>query len=186
MGIQCAHEQPITEDRDAPVVPSAAEVEVVLVRQLVVVSPVRPAGLGVEGDDVARRLGHVHHAVHDQRRRFGAVERPELIGPLQLESRRAIPVNLVEPAVALAVVVARVHQPVLRFFRRAQQTLGGDRAERGCWGARLTRLRPCLRLARECRNGRQQRGEQHESFHGRQGRHVHCSASGSVGSVYRE
>ena len=131
--VEGAHVEGVAEDGHPAVVPPAADAQVV--GQGVVVAPVLAPGGGVDGDDVARRLGDEHHPVDHQRRRLGPVELRDLVGPLQLEPADVAVVDLVEPAVALGVEGARVHQPVLGLVGRVQQALPGDGRE----GRRRTR-----------------------------------------------
>ena len=116
-------------DGDTAVVPAAAEDHVV--GQLVLVAPVGPSGCRVDRDDSTGRFGDVHHAVDDERRCLGPVERPELVDPLNLEVGGVPTVNLVEAAVALALVVAGIHEPVLRFRLGVEQAFRCYRGERG-------------------------------------------------------
>src|SRR5262249_9701731 len=89
----------------------------------VLISPEDPAGRGIERHGRVGRLGEIHHAVDDERRRLEALERLRLKYPLELETGRVARLDLAQRAVPLARVASRVREPVLRLARRAQQAL---------------------------------------------------------------
>ena len=105
--VERAHVERFTQDGDTAVVPSTANPKVL--RELVVVSPERTSGHGIDRRHIARRFGDEHDTVDDQRRRLGTVDLWDLVGPLQLELTNIAVVDLVEPAVPLAVERTRVH-----------------------------------------------------------------------------
>ena len=157
--VEGAHVEGVAQNRHAAVVAAAADAQVV--GQRVVIAPVLAPGGGVDGDHVARRLGDEHHPVDHQRHRLRPVELRDLVGPLQLELADVAVVDLVEPAVALGVEGARVHQPVLGLVGRVQQTLPGDGRERGGGAG------PGLRLLSGGRHGDQrEREDDGKPFHG--------------------
>ena len=141
VGVERDHVQPGTQDGYAPVIPPAAEIQIL--GHLVVVAPILTAGSRIERNDVARRFGHVHDTVYDEGRRLGSIQCLQLESPLHLEPPGVPFVDLAQPAVALTVVVARVHEPVLRLRVGIQQALLGHRIERRSGGIRL---RPGLLL----------------------------------------
>ena len=92
-------------------------------RRRVAVHPEHAPGAGVEGDDVVGALRQVHDAVDDERR---CLPRPEdrcLVDPLKLQVADVGCGHVVELAVALAEVGARVGQPIGRRLRGVAQAL---------------------------------------------------------------
>src|SRR6185312_12990068 len=114
---------------DAPVHDATTQLHRVSARNLRVVLPQLPAGLRIEGVDLAPGTGDENAAVDDDR--CGLVDAAALgkIGiPRQAQPIDGVRVDLSERAVALLVVVARVHQPLARVLRRVgrQQAFGVD------------------------------------------------------------
>ena len=124
VGVQRAHEQRLAQDRDAAVVRSAADDAIGIGR--VAIDPEHAAGERVERDDIVRALGDVHHPVNDERRGLPVAGHGRLIHPLQLQVPDVGRRDLIEQAVALTPVAARVGQPVLRLGGRVDQTLRRD------------------------------------------------------------
>ena len=143
VGVVRAHVQGFAQDRHAAVVAAAAQSDAV--RQRVLVTPVRPPRQGVDRGHVAGRLGDEHDAVDHQRRRLVAVELPDLVRPLQLQTLHVPAVDLIQPAEALPVQRAVVHEPVVRLVVRVHEPFPGHRREerhavrRGLLGGRRLR-----------------------------------------------
>ena len=100
-------------------------------RGLVLERPERPAGDGVERDDLIgalhrRALQRVEHAVHRQRGRLELLQRPGLPDPLQLEVLHVGRRDLRQLAVPLVEDRSRVAQPVLWFLVGAKQAIERD------------------------------------------------------------
>jgi hypothetical protein len=78
-------------------------------------------------NNVSPRMAH--HAVDDERRRFGFLGRlrgtARLEHPLQLEVLDVGRRDLRQQRVAMAEQAARIRQPVVRFFVRAQEPVEG-------------------------------------------------------------
>ena len=123
LGVDGAHEQRVAQNRHAAVDAPAAGAR--LGRRGVLVAPEDAAELRVEGQHGVGRLGDVHDAVHHERRRLEDLQRLRLEDPLQLEAVDVVDGNLVEGRVAVAVVVARVGEPVVRLVGGVEQPLEG-------------------------------------------------------------
>ena len=109
-------------------------------RKVALVFPDQVAGGAVERLDLVAVVIEEQHAIVDDRRRLGGtrVHRPR---PRRLEVLDVVLVDLIERAVAVAVIGAAPHQPVRR--RRIAQHLVRDRLEifRRLGGRRLLRQR---------------------------------------------
>src|SRR5437773_1502668 len=90
------------------------------------VSPEQPPGRSIEGDDVVWSLNGIHDPVHDQWRRFEFFERSGLEDPLHFQVFHILCVDLGKGAVSLAVVIAVMGQPVLRFLSRTKNAVVGN------------------------------------------------------------
>ena len=110
VGVERRHVEPVAPGGEAAVDGVAAERQVFGQRFLVV--PELRAGLAVDGVGVVPGRGHVHDAVDHQRRAFEAVEHAGLERPDRDQPGDVLGVDLLERAVAVAVVGAAVHQPV--------------------------------------------------------------------------
>ena len=127
--VERCHEHLVAEHRHAAVVrPAAGEV---VGRRRVAVDPEHASGPGVEGDDVVGPLRQVHHAVDHDGRRLPRPCHGGLVHPLQAEAADVVGGDLVELAVALAEVAARVGQPVLRLVGRSAQPVEGHLRRQG-------------------------------------------------------
>ena len=94
--------------------------------ELVHVRPEDLPGVGVEGEHLVLRGRHVHHAVHDERRRLHLSEGVDLTHPCQLEVANGVLVDLSQPAESLAVILPGVHHPVAGMFIGACEGVAGD------------------------------------------------------------
>ena len=85
-------------------------------------------GVRVERQDLVRRLGHVHDAVGDERRRLDHFlsRVRQLEGPAELKLRDVRTVHLAQPAMPLAPISARVRQPAGGLQRGTEQPVVGD------------------------------------------------------------
>ena len=92
-------------------------------RQRALILPDRPARSGVERKSAIVLPGAIKNSIHNQRCGFEFPARHRLINPLGNEHRRIRSVDLLQRAEPPPGVVAGVHQPVLRLFRRIQQPL---------------------------------------------------------------
>ena len=92
-------------------------------------APQRTPGAHVERGHRARRLGHVHHAVHDERRGFEDARRSKLVDPGRLQLRHVLLVDLIELRVALRLVAAGVRQPVRRLALGLDDAVVGNLRE---------------------------------------------------------
>ena len=118
MRVERHHEQPVVEHAEAAVHRAAAVGEARR-RQLAAVAPDLTACVVV-------RAGHVQHAVDEDRRRFEAAERLGLEAPLRHETVHVLRRDLRERTVALAAVVAAVHQPSRRILQAGDERVAGN------------------------------------------------------------
>ena len=125
MRVERHHEQPVVEHAEAAVHRAAAVGEARR-RQLAAVAPDLTAGARVERPCVVVRAGHVQHAVDEDRRRFEAAERLGLEAPLRHETVHVLRRDLHERTVALAAVVAAVHQPSRRILQAGDERVAGN------------------------------------------------------------
>ena len=88
------------------------------------IAPQQRAGLRVDRDHLIARRRDEHHAVVDDRRRLVTVGHAGREHPHRLQPRDVVRRDLIERAVAPAVVGAPDHQPVA--VLRLLQPLGGD------------------------------------------------------------
>ncbi len=153
MRVQRRQVQRVAEDRHAPIVGPAAHP--LLGRDAVAVDPEHTSRLGVKRQDVIRALRDVHDPVDDNRRRLPGAGHLVLEHPLLLEILDVRRVDLAERGEALARVPARIGQTVLRFVRRAQQTIEGDLRTAGC----------CV-IGRQRQEDERQRGPPRRLHHG--------------------
>ena len=123
MRVYRADEDAVSQHRHAAIHGVAADID--LRGKNALVMPVGPSGRGVEREDVRGRLAHVHHAIDDNRRRFHPVAGGHLVHPGDLQIGGILPVDLVERAVAPALIGAGVGQPVIRLALGFQQPLVG-------------------------------------------------------------
>ena len=104
-------------------------------------SPDRLAGAHVEGRDRGRRLGDVHDAVDNDRRRLKNALTLQLVDPLNFQVLHILRVDLLQPRETLRGVVAAVGEPILRMARRhaesRRRSHPAPRTARSC----LTRVR---------------------------------------------
>ena len=128
MRVQSAHEHGVALNGDAAVVASATIDHVV--RELMLVTPVRSSRAGVDRDHGAWRFSDEHNAVDDQGGRLGEVEHLKLANPGNLETGDVLAIDLVKTAVTLGIVVPGVHEPVVGLGLGVDETFRGDRAER--------------------------------------------------------
>ena len=112
VAVEARHEHLVAVQRD----PAAGVVEgLEVLRQLPPVPPEELAGLGVQRDHLAVGGRDEHHAVVDEGGRLVARVHPGREGPDRDEPLDVGGFDLVERAVAPALVVASDLQPVLRF-----------------------------------------------------------------------
>ena len=121
MRVDRAHVERVAQNRQPAAHAAAARPRRDL--RLVLERPERPAGHGVERDDLidalhGRSLQRVEHAVHDERRRLEFLERLRLPHPLQVEVLHVGRRDLRERAEALIEQRPRVAGPVLRLLVR--------------------------------------------------------------------
>lgn len=90
------------------------------------VGPEDASGSGIDGDDIAGRLGGIHYAVDDERGGFKFLQRALLEDPLEFEVFHVGRSYLFERGVALALVAAGVGEPVLRRILRVEELIGCD------------------------------------------------------------
>ena len=142
--IQGREEQRAAEDRQPAIDLAATRVDAA--GQLVLVGPQRPSRFRIERDHVARRAGHVHDAIHHNRRRLDLLTM-HLVDPLRPQPVDVVDCDLIQAAVVMASIIAAVGQPVARFLGGVQEPFirhwqtggrGGlrerDSAERECRG----------------------------------------------------
>jgi len=127
--IERAHEERVAENRKTTIVRSAAHADVA--RVVVAVHPEHAAGRSIERHDVIGPLRQEHDPVDDERGGLPAARIRRLVRPGVREGFDVQRRDLRETAVTVARVVASVHHPVLRLFRRVEQALGGNRRLRG-------------------------------------------------------
>ena len=110
MGVERAHEQRVAQYRDAAVVRAAADAGIG--RRRVAVEPEYLPVFASSAITSFGRLGHVHDAVDDERVRFPGPEHLILQHPFLFEVLHIAGRDLIERAVAFAVVAATVGEPV--------------------------------------------------------------------------
>ena len=81
------------------------------------------AVFGIQRKHVVGRLRQVHDAIHHQHRRLNLLERLHLERPFQSQVADIISIDLSEPAVPMAAIVARIRHPVPGFSFRIEQSL---------------------------------------------------------------
>ncbi len=121
MCVHGAQEQCVAEDGKTAVDPAAARARG---RGLVRVGPEDAPGDRIQRHDVIRCLHRVEHTVHHQRCRFELFERMRLPHPLQFQVAYIARIDLIQRAVTLVAVVARIAQPVGGLRIGAEQLLG--------------------------------------------------------------
>src|SRR5690348_8677709 len=107
-----------------------AEADGVIVRR----DRAAPGPKGTTGAAVHRRggvgPGEVQNAVDDNGRNFGSLD-GKLEGPLDLEAGDVLRIDFVERRKAMALEIARVSEPVARFFVSVDDALEGN-LRKGC------------------------------------------------------
>ncbi len=93
------------------------------------VMPERLSRARVQRRDVARRLRHVHDAVHNEGRRLHHPASAHLVGPGYPQARHVLRRDLLESRKTLRPVVAAVHQPIVRLGIRLLEAFVGDLRE---------------------------------------------------------
>ena len=132
VSIAGVHENPILVDTQA-----AERAELVLLARfggkLAPVLPQQLAGRGIQGLHRAARVGQIHDAVMNQRRRLlvASLHRPR---PGKTQLPDVLPVDLVERAISRTVVGTAPVQPV--GCRRVLKEIVRDRPERSCLNKR--------------------------------------------------
>ena len=121
VAVRSGHEHQLAVERDAPV--GGVHLREIL-RQIALVAPALLAARRVQRQQVVVRRGDEHRAVVDHRRRLMAFAHAGGEGPQRLQASDVLGVDLIQRAVALGIVGAPVHQPVLR--RRIRQPRIGD------------------------------------------------------------
>jgi len=124
MCVHGAEEHAVAQHGHAAIDGIAADID--LRRQRAFVMPERPARRRIEREHVRRRLAHVHHAVHHDRRGFNPVAGGHLVDPRDFQIGHVLPGDLVERAVAPAIVSAGIIEPVLRLGGGLQQAVVRD------------------------------------------------------------
>ena len=118
------HEQRVAQDRKTAI-HSPAAWPCSLIGSMRV-SPEQPPGRSIEGDDVVWSLNGIHDPVHDQWRSFELFERSGLEDPLHFQVFHILCGDLGKGAVSLAVVIAVMGQPVLRFLGGTKNAVVGN------------------------------------------------------------
>ena len=131
-----------------------------VLRELPVVDPELLSRARIDGDDPVLGRGNEHDAVVDDRRRLVAGRHPGRHRPHGHEIAHVLPVDLIQRAVALAVVGPAVHQPVAR-IGLPQPFVG----HRGVRNFRLLRRRHFRCQRHGQRTGRGQRDPSRHSSH---------------------
>ena len=96
-----------------------------------IIAPVLTTSLCINRHDVTRGFGDKHDAIDHQWYGFSAVDHWNLVGPFHLEIGDVAGIDFIEPAVALGVQRAGVHQPVFWFVFGVDQALPGNWGEGG-------------------------------------------------------
>ena len=133
-----AHVDLALVEGDAAVDHVAAALVPGFLRHLGIVGPEALPGAGVHRVDHAPRRGHVHDAVHHQRRRLHAARGLEVVRPGEAQHLDVVRVDLAEAAEARLGVVQAVAQPVARLSRVGLDGGAVDLAGGGpdvVWGA---------------------------------------------------
>ena len=113
--------KPLTQDGQASIDASAAGLD--HLGKISDVGPIGAAGPRVQSEGIAGRLGEIHDAIHHQGGGLDLLKCPHLEHPLQLEVPDISPIDLIEPAVAMAVVGTGIGQPVFRLLLSVQYAL---------------------------------------------------------------
>ncbi len=121
VAVRSGHEHQLAVERDAPI--RGVHLREVL-RQIALIAPTLLAARRIQRQQVVVRRGDEHGAVVDHRRRLMAFAHAGGEGPQRLQASDVLGVDLIQRAVALGIVGAPVHQPVLR--RRIRQPRIGD------------------------------------------------------------
>ena len=124
MRIDRRDEDLVAEGGDAAVHLAAAGPQVL--GQAPPVGPQRPSRLDVQRDDVARRIGEVHHAVEHQGRGLEMMATLHLVHPQRAQPLHVVAVDLVQRGESFPVVGAVVGEPAARFARGLADAVVGQ------------------------------------------------------------
>src|SRR5258708_27529287 len=123
-----SHKEFVAQDRQATIYAAAAWTNILRQRSLVL--PDRPASPCIQRKRAIVLSVSIHDSVHHQRRRFEFSARHGLISPLRHQFLRVCDFNFLQRRKSSSLVIPRVHQPVLRFLPRIQQSLRRDLSNR--------------------------------------------------------
>src|SRR4029077_257630 len=108
------------------------------------IHPQRTPGACIQGRGIAWRLGNIQNAVDDKRRGLELTRIVDLVRPCRFQARDVGRVDLVERRIAVALIVARVSQPVARFTLCVENTICTDlrrqrHGEKSCQSPKVQR-----------------------------------------------